>query len=281
MSEKSTGKKSKDKTTPKSSKSFKKLIAECEALLKSQRNPVDEAQDIIYDAWEASTRQRAVELAKKALSIFPDCSDAYTLLAQETAKTIEEALALYQKGVEAGERGLGKKAFKNDVGYFWGLIETRPYMRARAGLALTLWEAGRHQEAVEHYWELLRLNPDDNQGNRHLMMPCLIEFDRDAEAEKLYKQYEEDGLAVWRYSRALLDFRKRGDSPRANKSLKEALAQNAFVPAYLLGKKRMPRALPEHYGFGDANEAVLFVHYNKTAWKNSAGALDWLADQVK
>ena len=115
------------------------------------RTPLDAAQQLIYDAWEAPTVRKAVELARKALTSSPDCADAYVLLAQDAARDPGEALELYAKGVAAGERALGKRAFKRDVGYFWGLLETRPYMRARAGLAQTLWEFGRHQEAIHHY----------------------------------------------------------------------------------------------------------------------------------
>jgi len=248
---------------------------------RGKRSAVDEAQEIMYDAWEASTRQRAVALARKALEVSPDCADAYNLLAEETAKSLEEAIELYRKGVKAGERALGKKAFKEDIGHFWGLIETRPYMRARAGLAQSLWEADQREEAVEHYWDLLRLNPNDNQGIRDLLMPCLIELGRDGDAEKLFQQYKEDGMAVWMYSRALLYFRKHGDSPTADESLKAALGENKHVPSYLLGRKRMPRALPDHYGFGDDNEAVLYAHGNRAAWKATPGALEWLAAKVK
>ncbi|MDI6771677.1 MAG: BTAD domain-containing putative transcriptional regulator [bacterium] len=248
---------------------------------RSRRSAVDEAQEIMYDAWEAPTRQRAVALAKKALTISADCADAYNLLAEETAKSLGEAIDLYRKGVGAGERALGKKSFKEDVGYFWGLLETRPYMRARAGLAQGLWEAGQREEAVNHYWDMLRLNPNDNQGIRDLLMPCLIELGRDKDAERLFKQHKEDGTAAWLYSRALLDFRKHGDSTVAGKSLRIALEENEHVPPYLLGRKRMPRNLPELYSFGDDNEAVLYVHGNKTAWKTTRGAMEWLAAEVK
>jgi len=257
------------------------LLAGLGGMGRRKRSAVDEAQLIMYDAWEAPTRQRAVALAKKALEVCADCADAYNLLAEEKAESLEEAIELYRKGVEAGERALGKKAFKEDVGYFWGLLETRPYMRSRAGLAQSLWEAGQREEAVEHYWDLLRLNPNDNQGIRDLLMPCLIQLDCDKDAEKLLKQFEEDGMAVWMYSRALLAFRKYGDSSAAGKSLKAALDENKHVPFYLLGRKKMPRTLPGHYGFGDDNEAVLYAHGNRAAWKATPGALEWLAARAK
>jgi tetratricopeptide (TPR) repeat protein len=261
--------------------SMESLLAGLGGMGRRKRSAVDEAQEIMYDAWEAPTRQRAVALAERALTISADCADLYNLLAEEKAKSLEEAIELYRKGVEAGERALGKKAFKEDVGYFWGLLETRPYMRSRAGLAQSLWEAGQREEAIAHYWDLLRFNPRDNQGIRDLLMPCLIELDLDEEAEKLFRQFEEDVMAVWMYSRALLDFRKHGDSPTASASLKAALGENKHVPAYLLGRKKMPRTLPGHYGFGDANEAVFYAHGNRAAWKATPGALEWLAAKTK
>jgi len=261
--------------------SMEGLLSGFADMSRGKRSAVDEAQEIMYDAWEALPGQRAVALARKALEVSADCADAYNLLAEETAESLEEVIELYRKGLEAGERALGKRAFNEDVGYFWGLLETRPYMRARAGLAQSLWEAGQHEEAVKHYWDLLRLNPNDNQGIRDLLMPCLIELGRDKDAERLFKQYEDACMAVWMYSRALLDFRKHGDSPAATKSLKAALDENRHVPSYLLGRQKMPRYLPGHYGFGDDNEAVLYAHGNRAAWKATPGAMEWLASKVK
>ena len=66
---------------------------------------------------------------------------------------------------DAGRRaGAGPAFFKENAGDFWGLIETRPDVRARAGLANTLWSLQRRDEAAQHYRALLALNPEDNQG---------------------------------------------------------------------------------------------------------------------
>jgi hypothetical protein len=97
---------------------------------------VDDAQEMMYDAWEASGAAR-VALARAALDISPLCADAYVLLAEEDARSQPDALALYRQGVEAGERALGNE-FEELSGHFWGFLQTRPYMRARAGLAMTL-----------------------------------------------------------------------------------------------------------------------------------------------
>ncbi|MBV8359219.1 MAG: hypothetical protein JO189_14990 [Deltaproteobacteria bacterium] len=125
---------------------------------RSGRDLLGHAQDLIYQAWETPNLKKQIALARKALTISPDCADAYVLLA-ETATSPAKTLELYRKGFLAGERALGKSTFEHDVGSFWGILETRPYMRARAGLAQSLWECGRHDEALanwrdmlEHFW---------------------------------------------------------------------------------------------------------------------------------
>jgi len=240
------------------------------------RNPVEEAQDVMYEAWEAEGVER-LQLARRALAISPDCADAYVLLADETARTLQEARDLFAQGVAAGERALGEKFFKKNAGHFWGLLEPRPYMRARAGLAQCLWEAGEREAAVAHYQGMLRLNPNDNQGIRDVLLDCLLELNRDDEAERLLKQYEDDGTATWLYNWALLVFRREGDSAGARRRLKKALEYNKHVPAYLLGRKRLPRVLPDVVGFGDEDEAIAYAADALAAWRQTPGALDWLA----
>lgn len=103
------------------------------------RTPLEEAQELMYEAFEASSGKQRIKLAKKALSLSEDCADAYVLLAEESARSLEEVRDLYAAGVEAGKRALGEEMFAETEGHFWGVVETRPYMRARAGLAGHLW----------------------------------------------------------------------------------------------------------------------------------------------
>jgi tetratricopeptide (TPR) repeat protein len=243
------------------------------------RNALDEAQDLMYDAWDAPTRREAVALARKALKLSPDCADAYVLLAQETARTPQQARDLYEQGVAAGERALGPEFFEENAGYFWGLTETRPYMRARAALAETLWELGDTDAAVAHARELLRLNPGDNQGIRYNLLAWLLREGRDDEVGKVLDQYKDDGSAQWLYARALVTYRLEGPSRKAVRQLRAALDANPFVPEFLLGERHLPKQLPEYVGFGDENEAVMAVALIGQQWIRTPGALDWLADQ--
>jgi tetratricopeptide (TPR) repeat protein len=239
-------------------------------------SPLDEAQDLMYQAWEEPNPASRIKLARQALSISPDCADAYVLLAEEEAGSLGRALEYYQKGVEAGERALGKGYFKENRGYFWGLLETRPYMRARQGLAETLWELGRPEETLKHYQEMLRLNPNDNQGIRYSLASLLLALNRDDDLGKLLKRYAEDAFASLVYTRALWLYRREGPSAQANQALKEALQQNPHVPAYLSGRKRIPNRMPETIGFGDVNEAIDYAGEHLKYWRQTPGAVDWL-----
>lgn len=242
--------------------------------------PLDQAQELIYDALETGNPRKRAKLARKALEISPDCADAYVLLAEETAKDLREAKELYEQGVKAGERALGPEAFKEDVGHFWGLMETRPYMRARCGLAETLWMLGERRQAVEHFSDMLRLNPNDNQGIRYRLAALLVELGENEALGKLLTQYKGDGTADWLYTRALWLFRTEGASAKAHKALRKAVDANPFVPEFLLSKRPLPDELPDFMGFGDENEAIAYAAHMTLAWRYIPGALEWLAEQV-
>lgn len=239
------------------------------------QTPLDRAQELMYHAWDTSGRQR-VDLARRALAISPDCADAYVLLAEEAARSLAEARDLYARGVAAGERALGPETFQADAGHFWGILETRPYMRARAGLAECLWSLGEREAAVGHYQDMLRLNPKDNQGIRWILVLCLLMLGRDAEVASLLKQYPDDASATWAYSAALLAFRQQGDTPASRAKLKQAMTVNPHIPAFLLGRKAIPRQLPEYIGFGDESEAVSYAAHSISGWRQTPGALAWL-----
>jgi tetratricopeptide (TPR) repeat protein len=235
-----------------------------------------EAQDLMYDAFEESDAGRRRALAVEALTISPDCADAYLLLAEETPLEIEQKLELLEAGVAAGERALGAETFVHDVGSFWLAFETRPYMRVRAALAETLWELERHDEAVGHMRELLRLNPNDNQGNRDVLVEWLLFLERWDELDELFETYEEDRAAVMVYTRALAGFCRHGESEEAERLLVAAIECNALVPQYLTGLKPLLKRLPDAYSIGDRREALLYASESKPLWKRVPGALAWL-----
>jgi tetratricopeptide (TPR) repeat protein len=151
-----------------------------------------------------------------------------------------------------------------------------------AALALTLWETGQCDEALATWREMLCLNPNDNQGVRYRLMAALLELQRDAEAKELEKAYMDDGVAEWLYAVSLLIFRAEGDSVAARRKLQTALQQNPHVPSYLLGRKKLPKYLPDQYIVGGEDEAVICAAQLLPSWVKTPAALDWLGvEQAK
>ncbi len=240
-------------------------------------SPDKRAQELIYDAWEAKRREERLKLAEQALALYPECADAYVILAEDKARTLEEAKEFYALGVAAGERALGEKFFRENKGSFWGILKTRGYMRARQGLYRCLWSLGQKEEAIAHCEEMLSLNPNDNQGVRYDLVAYLFETNDLDRLSRLIKKYTGDGSAFWQYSRALLAYYQSGENKKANRELRRALEKNPFVPAYLLEGRALPKELPEFYAFGSHEEAILYVASFYGGWYRKPDSLLWLA----
>lgn len=247
---------------------------------RSRNDAIDRAQDVMYQAWEATNSRQRVALAHKALSISPLCADAYNLLAEE-AGNAEEARALYARGLEAGELALGRKGFREYEGHFWGFLETRPYMRARAGLAMTLLNLGEEEAAIEHFRAMLKLNPSDNQGIRYLLLACLLQRD-DAEAVKaLLSSYGDEWSAYWLYTRALIAYRNGEATETATLNLvQEAWSANEHVPGILAGIRPPMISASGYITIGGADEATDYVRECGPAWQATPGAIAWLTNAV-
>ena len=239
---------------------------------------VNGAQDIAFDAMEATGQER-LTLAGKALQASPLCVDAWGILASEAPEGQPLALELWRQAVAAGEVLIGPWRMAAWRGEFWSVTETRPYMRARQGLAFELRRQGMVAEAIDTLRGSLALNPNDNQGLRYVLLDWLLEADALAEAAALHAAYHEDDGAAWRYGAVLLAFRQGGEAGAAG-PLAAALEANPHVPGLLLGRVPMPAESPEYYSPGDAEEAVVYCETGAAGWRAAPGALDWLARAV-
>lgn len=241
--------------------------------------PLDRAQALIYQAWEIPNQGKRIRLARQALDISPDCADAHMLLAEEQAQNLEDSIERFQQAVEAGRCAIGDD-FECNAGYFWGLLETRPYMRARWALALAQWEFGERSVAIAHAQDLLRLNPNDNQGVRSMLITWLLMNRRLPDARALWKQYKKDGSATWTWSFALMDFIEHGDCDESHAALDEAIAGNPHVAPLLLGREPLPAQAPEFMCRGDRDEAIAYVLDSLELWQQTDGVLRWLSRAV-
>ncbi|MED4853032.1 SEC-C metal-binding domain-containing protein [Caldifermentibacillus hisashii] len=234
----------------------------------------EKAQDLIYDAYE-STGKKRIELAKKALKLYPNIPDAYNILAELELNPLKEEQLLL-KAIEVGEKELGKDFIKENKGYFWGIVSTRPYMRAKFNYADFLHENERFEEAIRQYEDLLELNPNDNQGARYELFIVYVESGLFKKAEALLKKYNEITTANGAYNLVLIELLQNGVTNKEKQLLKKAKQQNPYVPDYLLGKKDIPMYLPSHYQLGSESEAIIYADNHWTLWAGNPKLLDFL-----
>ena len=242
-------------------------------------SPREEAQELAWRSMEAKTAEQARAFAQQALAKDPDCVDALVTMATLDARSAKEAIAALERAVAAGARSLGVEFFQQNKGHFWGILETRPYMRARMELAALHRGEGHIRKAIAHYEGLLELNPNDNQGVRDELLGCYLAAGELEGARGLLKQYGNDMImATFAWGRVLERYLSR-DLAGARAALQRARKANRFVELYFAAARTLPESLPDTYSLGSEEEAVLCVANLMGAWVKHQDALFWLLDQ--
>jgi tetratricopeptide (TPR) repeat protein len=145
-----------------------------------------------WEAREQGDNNAAKKKALKALVLYPYCVDARNLLGNIYTDlfVFSEAEKVYRTAVDDAVREQGGVVKREDVPY-WLEMETRPYMRARHGLGLSLMQLHRYEEALREFEILMDLNPNDNQGVRFLLGDVYHFTGNREKAEQCYREYED------------------------------------------------------------------------------------------
>lgn len=246
-----------------------------------RRSPQEQAEDMAYQAHSAKTPRQRILMAKKALELDPNCCEAYMILEQALAKDPVESIQYFDKAIAAAKKSLGEAFFKDNEGHFWGLHETRSFMRAQLYKVQSLWQVHRQSEAIEICWELLKFNTNDNQGVRYILFDFLLTDNRLIDIEKLLKKFKDEGSSHWEYNLALYYFKKFGpESEKTLKQIKIAVNSNPFIEKYLTGKLKAPKESPSSYSLGSKEEAICYLQDSAVPWANTSTAVEWL-DSLK
>lgn len=243
------------------------------------KNQQRQAQELVYDAWEAADANEVFELLQEAIELDPTNVDAWLGVMDFEYLDENERIEMLRKLVAMGAKNLGEKVFKKDKGYFWGLLETRPYMRVRSQLALRLMEAGQYEESIAEHEAMLKLNPNDNQGVRYGLMALYLAVKRLDGARRLFRQYDEQKFStVWAWGYVLERFLSE-DPDGAAKALQAARKQNPHAQAYFLEHRKLPKTMPGSYSPGSQEEAIIAWDILRIAWKKHPDAQSWLKSQ--
>lgn len=231
----------------------------------------DELACAALQAWG----RRQIHLARRAVALWPDCIDAWLVLARR-ALDRESARDLYAQAVAAGERsfpGIDQRNYPLDRNELRAIV---PYLWARIGLAKSLWSLGAREEAVSHFQGTLALDPVDPQRVRYLLAHALLALGRNSKAADLLNRSVEDRPGDW-YTRALLTFRQEGDSPAARSQLATALRADRRLAKHLLDTAQSSPS--GESGWGEHQEAGDYSALVRDVWTETPGALEWLQAQ--
>ncbi|MBN2244574.1 MAG: tetratricopeptide repeat protein [Candidatus Aminicenantes bacterium] len=238
-------------------------------------DPVEEAQELAYEALDTEDPYEALELCRKALDIDPDCFDASFLIIQLTARSLSELIKKTEKLLSDEEQKFGREYFEENKGDFWGLVETRPYMRAKHAIINMLLDAEKIPDAIRHAEDMLALNPNDNQGIRDTLLGMYLETGDLEKARKLIDQYPAEYYAVFLWGK-VLERCLSGDLKEAVNTFKKAHKRNPYVFDYLVGNKMPDLDAFDFYSPGEESEAVHCLMEIGGAWSKHPEAIDWL-----
>ena len=141
---------------------------------------------------QATSRKKCIEYLHKALELEPDNVDAQLQLIVHTMEhKVDEQLPALQKLMETAAKQLEPDGyFKADVGAFWEILETRPYMRVCYTYFDALISCGMMHRAIDEGQRLLELCENDNLGVRYQLMHLYAYMEDEMHALALHKQFD-------------------------------------------------------------------------------------------
>ena len=198
------------------------------------------ADDYLELAEGAPTKAKAEKYIKKALELEPDNMDAISA----SIDLIEDGSSwdYYQKLSEAVKNAtvfMEKNGFmeKENIGGFWGILETRPYMRLLNRYADFMAQAGMMSFAAREYEEMIRLSENDNLGVRYSLMHVYAYLEQEEPALKLHKKYDDYEETQMLLPLSILYF-KKGDFDKAEDYLKRLCAANKDTKKFFRAVKK-------------------------------------------
>ena len=82
--------------------------------------------------------------------------------------------------------------FQKTNGTMWSEKNARVYLMIKGQLGYLYEVAGDYDDAISTYEDILKLDIDDNQDIKDKLIPLLILRDKNDEAYRYIKKYEED-----------------------------------------------------------------------------------------
>src|SRR5665647_1368445 len=254
---------------------------------KAPKKKGKDAWDFLDMAYEAESEQDALKYAKKALQLDKNCLDAEVMIVELTATDIEDLKLRYEKLIIKTESYLKGADIMIDenIGHFWGIVETRPYMRLRYSYVNLLIDQGKFKMAIKECEELLVLSENDNLGARYKLFSLYAFLEDEVNVSKLYKRYKEEPSSLMLLAVIALYY-KLDNYKKAESYLKKLCAINKEV-AEVFGDVEGIDAMEIQdviesgmYRHGGKEELMVAMFDSGFLYTTTSGLLLWIAERV-
>ena len=244
------------------------------------------AMDFLELADRAPSEKKRLQLIDKALELEPDNIDAQLIKLQHGKLSPWEKLRETKNLLDKARHRLEEDGYfsKDCIGRFWGIQETRPFMRAYCSYVYHLFNDGQMYRAMQGATEMLKLCQDDNLGVRYMLAHIYAHFEDEKGMNKLYKKYPEPNSVHFALPQSLLQYRL-GNDAEALKWLRQIYDANPDIKKFFTKYFRSPLSYyiePRRgYLFGTIEEFEDCVSAYEIVYGNTPSFFMWCREQVK
>ncbi|MEJ7591611.1 MAG: hypothetical protein WKF77_08690 [Planctomycetaceae bacterium] len=125
--------------------------------------------------------------------------------------------------------------------------------------------------------DMLRLNPNDNQGIRWLLLEWYCNMNWLDKAWQVLEEYPDEDTPFMVLTRVCLEFQKSGPSDALESILQEQMELNPRIAPKLLDQDEVSPFSVQSFSAGDEDEADAYSQSFRSLWKATPGALPWLS----
>lgn len=221
---------------------------------------MDQAYELLEEAENTKSKKKAIKLAEEAYEICPDCFDAVIFRAGLEDNQIKRE-ELLNEGLEFEKDRLTEEGYfeEGNIGKFYGIFETRAYIRGLSCKVYNLIAQGKIKLAMEVCNEILRLNENDNTGIRYLLAAIYAYFEDEKELLSLYEKYPEENLSMLFPLLAL--YYKTENYEKAKEYLLKINKKNKNFIKLFKGTFEENEDIPSgYYSSGGSSEVAMYIN---------------------
>ncbi len=151
-----------------------------------------DAENYFAMAVNTNRKDKMMQYLKKALKENPDYFEAEMLLVTETSENEFEALQKAETILEHAKQVMIKNGYltEKNIGSFWGIFETRDYIRFLRSVAQLYLQYSMYSRAASILEEVIRLNESDNTGARDQLFAIYAVLEQEEKAMKLKEKFD-------------------------------------------------------------------------------------------